>query len=157
MIVQYAGKILHTKYHVKRLISSKFPMKSKIKEELRDFRRSAQIMLNFLRKLTKPKNENSKAFRIEMAKHLAGRAIKYCTERDPETGTDTVIGHAGSLSMRDDEFIVLSSADIVFRCKVAELRAWELMSNDGAMLTAPDLTHDGKERTIMVYYTYYIK
>ena len=45
----------------------------------------------------------------------------------------------------------------VFRCKVVELRAWELMSNDGAMLTAPDLTQGGKERTVIVYYTYYIK
>ncbi len=114
-------------------------------------------MFNFLKKLTKSKNENSKSFRVEMAKHLSGRAIKYCTERDPENGTDLVIGHAGSLSIKDDEFIVLSSADIVFRCKITEMRAWELMSNDGAMITAPDLTHDGKERTIMVYYTYYIK
>ena len=94
-------------------------------------------MFNFLKKLTKSKNENSKSFRVEMAKHLSGRAIKYCTERDPETGTDIVIGHAGSLSIKDDEFIVLSSADIVFRCKIVEMRAWELMSNDGAMITAP--------------------
>lgn len=135
----------------------KIPNNQKTEEELRKIRRSVQKMLKFLQKLTKSKNENSKSFRVEMAKHLAGRAIKYCTERDPETGTDTVIGHAGSLSIKDDEFIVLSSADIVFRCKITELRAWELMSNDGAMLTAPDLTHEGKERTIMVYYTYYIK
>lgn len=112
-------------------------------------------MFNFLKKLTK--KEDSKAFRIEMAKHLAGRAIKYASERDPDDGTDTVIGHAGSLSIKDDEFIVLSSAEIVFRCKVTELRAWELMSNDGAMLTGPDLTQGGRERTIIVYYTYYIK
>ena len=114
-------------------------------------------MFDFIKKLFKPKNENSTAFRIQMAKHLSGRAIKYCTERDPEDGKDTVIGHAGSLSIKDDEFIVLSSSDIVFRCKVTELRAWELMSNDGAMLTAPDLTQNGRERTIIVYYTYYIK
>ena len=114
-------------------------------------------MLGIFKKLFKPKNENSVAFRIEMAKRLAGRAIKYCSERDPETGTDFVIGKAGSLSIKDDEFIVLSSADIVFRCKVTELRAWELMSNDGAMLTAPDLTQGGRERTVIVYYTYYLK
>ena len=114
-------------------------------------------MFKIFKKLFKNKNENSVSFRIEMANHLAGRAIKYCSERDPETGTDTVIGKAGSLSIKDDEFIVLSSADIVFRCKITELRAWELMSNDGAMLTGPDLTSGGKERTIMVYYTYYLK
>lgn len=114
-------------------------------------------MLGIFKKLFKPKKEDSVAFRIEMAKHLAGRAIKYCSERDPETGTDLVIGKSGSMSIKDDEFIVLSSADIVFRCKVTELRAWELMSNDGAMLTAPDLTRNGQERTIIVYYTYYLK
>lgn len=112
--------------------------------------------MGFLKRLFKPKNENSVAFRRDMAKHLSGRAIKYCAERDAENG-DKVIGHAGSLSIKDDEFIVLSSADIVFRCKVDELRAWEFLSNDGATLTAPDLTQGGRERTIMVYYTYYIK
>lgn len=114
-------------------------------------------MIGIFKRLFKNKNENSKSFRIDMAKHLSGRAIKYCTERNPEDGSDLVIGHAGSLSIKDDEFIVLSSADIVFRCKITEMRAWELMSNDGAMITAPDLTQGGKERTIMVYYTYYIK
>ncbi|MBE6612678.1 MAG: hypothetical protein E7632_09310 [Ruminococcaceae bacterium] len=114
-------------------------------------------MLGIFKRLFKNTNENSKSFRRDMAKHLAGRAIKYCAERDPDGGSDLVIGHAGSLSIKDDEFIVLSSADIVFRCKIDEMRAWEFMSNDGATITAPDLTHDGKERTIMVYYTYYIK
>ncbi len=114
-------------------------------------------MFGFLKKLTKSKNEDSKSFRVDMAKHLAGRAIKYCSERDPETNEDLVIGHAGCLSIKDDEFLVLSSADIVFRCKITEMKAWELMSNDGAMLTGPDLTHGGQIRTIMVYYTYYIK
>lgn len=112
--------------------------------------------MGILKRLFKNKNENSVAFRRDMAKHLSGRAIKYCTERAPDGG-DTVIGHAGSLSIKDDEFIVLSSADIVFRCKVDELRAWELMSNDGAMLAGPDITQGGKERTVIVYYTYYIK
>jgi hypothetical protein len=114
-------------------------------------------MIKFIKNLFHSKNENSKAYRIEMANRLSGRAIKYCTERNPEDGTDTVIGHAGSLSVRNGEFIVLSSADIVFRCKVTELSAWELMSNDGAMLTGPDMTKGGAVRTIIVYYTYYIK
>ena len=99
--------------------------------------------MGILKRLFRNKNENSVAFRRDMAKHLSGRAIKYCTERAPDGG-DTVIGHAGSLSIKDDEFIVLSSADIVFRCKVDVLRAWELMSNDGAMLTGPDITQGGK-------------
>ena len=114
-------------------------------------------MFGFIKNLFGKKNEDSPAFRIEMAKKLAGRAIKYASERDPETQADTVIGHAGSLSIKDDEFIVLSSCDIVFRCKIVELRAWELMSKDGAMLTGPDLAHGGRERTVMVYYTYYLK
>ena len=114
-------------------------------------------MFGIFKNLFKSKNEDSPAFRIEMAKKLAGRAIKYASERDPETSVDTVIGHAGSLSIKDDEFLVLSSNDIVFRCKIVEMKAWELMSKDGAMRSGPDIAHGGKERTVMVYYTYYLK
>ncbi len=103
------------------------------------------------------KKEDSKAFRIKMAEKLSGKAIKYCAERDENNGSDIVIGHQGSLTLRNGEFIVLSSSDIVFRCRAEEMKAWEFMSNDGAMLTGPDIEHGGKIRTVMVYYTYYIK
>ncbi|MBE6608342.1 MAG: hypothetical protein E7633_07285 [Ruminococcaceae bacterium] len=107
----------------------------------------------FKRKL--PKNENSTAYRIQMAKTLDGRAIKYCTERKDDV--DLVIGRAGSLTIRDGEFLVFSSGDIVMRAKIEDLKASELLSLEGVILTAPDLEHGCAERTIIAYYTYYRK
>ena len=56
-----------------------------------------------------------------------------------------------------DEFIVFASTEIIMRAKVDELDAWELLSKDGVVLTAPDYEHGGKVRTIIVYYVYYRK
>ncbi len=102
-----------------------------------------------------PKNENSLAYKLKMAEFLNGRAIKYCGERID--GIETVVGKAGSLTVRDGEFLVFSSGDIVMRAKVEELHASELLSLEGVILTAPDLEHGGKERTVIAYYTYYRK
>ena len=101
----------------------------------------------------KKTDENSPAFRIMMAEKLAGRHIKYVTERID--GNDNVIGREGSLCLRNGEFIVFASADILFRAEVTELQASELMSLDGVILTAPDLEHGGKVRTVIAYYLYY--
>lgn len=102
---------------------------------------------------TKPKDPSSKRFRREMAEKIAGHRIRYVTERKDEV--DEVIGREGSLSVRDGEFIVFASSTVLFRCEVDELQAWELLSKDGVVLTAPDLEHGGVERTIIVYYVYY--
>ena len=101
----------------------------------------------------KKKDEDSLAFRVEMAEKIAGKHIKYVTERID--GNDNVIGREGSLCLRNDELIVFASADILFRANVSELNASELMSNDGVILTAPDLEHDRKVRTVIAYYLYY--
>lgn len=88
-----------------------------------------------------------------MAEKIAGKHIKYVTERiDNE---DVVIGREGSLCLRDGEMIVFASADILFRTPVESLTASELMSLDGVILTGPDLAHDGIERTVIAYYLYY--
>ena len=57
--------------------------------------------------------------------------------------------------IKNDEFIVYASQDILFRAKIDDLKAWELLSLDGVVLTAPDLEHEGRERTIIAYYKYY--
>jgi hypothetical protein len=112
-------------------------------------------MFKFIKRLTKSKNENSKNFKREMAKHLDGRAIKFVIERID--GNDFGIGRDGALIVKDDELIVYSSADIVFRAKIDELKASELLSLEGVILTAADITHGGRERTVIAYYTYYMK
>jgi hypothetical protein len=90
-----------------------------------------------------------------MAERIAGQYIKYVTERI--NNVDEVIGRKGSLAIRGDEFLVFASADILFRCKIDELRASELLSKDGVVLIGPDLEHGGEERTIIAYYVYYRK
>lgn len=101
----------------------------------------------------KKKKEDSPAFRREMAEKIAGKHIKYVTERiDNE---DIVIGREGSLCLRDGEMIVFASADILFRTPVDSLTASELMSLDGVILTGPDLEHGGEMRTVIAYYLYY--
>ena len=79
--------------------------------------------------------------------------IRYVTEKINDV--DVVIGKSGGLNIRDDELLVFASADVIMRCKVEQMQAWELLSKDGVVITAPDLEHDGKERTIIVYYVYY--
>lgn len=101
----------------------------------------------------KKKDPNSKAFRWEMARSITGKHIKYVTEK--RNGVDEVIGRSGGLNIRDDELLVFASADVLFRCKIDELQAWELLSKDGVVLTGPDLEHGGVERTIIAFYVYY--
>lgn len=100
-----------------------------------------------------PKDENSKAFRRQMAEKISGKLIRYTTER--RDNAETVIGHDGNISLRNGQIIVLSGGEIVLRANVDDLRASELLSHDGVILTAPDLEHGGEERTIVAYYLYF--
>ena len=101
----------------------------------------------------KSKNPDSKKFRREMAMSINNQHIRYVTEK--RNGVDEVIGRNGGLNIRDDELLVYASSDVLFRSKIDELQIWELLSKDGVVITAPDLEHEGRERTIIVYYVYY--
>ena len=111
--------------------------------------------MGLFKRLTKSKNPNSKKFRREMAYAVCGQHIKYVTEKI--NGVDEVIGRNGGLNIRNDEFIVYASADVVFRCRIDDLQIWELLSKDGVVLTGPDLEHGGVERTVIAFYVYYRK
>lgn len=99
------------------------------------------------------KDPNSKKYKLEMAEHLNGMSLKCVTEK--KDGVEEVVGRSGSITVREGELIVYSSMDVVFRCNVTKLSVWELMSLDGAVITAPDLEHDGVVRTVTVHYTYW--
>ncbi len=109
--------------------------------------------MGLLKKLFKPKNENSKRFRLQMAETISKKLIRYVTER--KNDVEEVIGKSGAFSIRNGEFIVFSSSQVIFRTPVEELKAWELLSGDGVVLTGIDLEHGGVERTITVHYVYY--
>ena len=104
-------------------------------------------------KWTQSKNPNSRRYRYDMARKICGHHVKYVTERIDNV--DEVIGRSGGLNIRDDELLVFASADVLMRCKIAEMEAAELLSKDGVVITAPDLEHGGKMRTVVVYYVYY--
>ena len=109
-----------------------------------------------VKRMTKSKNPDSKKYRWDMARMICGQHIKYVTERKDDV--ELVIGRNGSLNIKEDEFIVHTANEgILFRCKVDDLRASELLSKDGVVLTGPDLEHDGKERSIIAFYVYYRK
>ena len=107
------------------------------------------------KRLTKSKNPDSKKFRREMALAVCGQHIKYVTEK--RNDVDEVIGRNGGINIRNDEFILYASADIVFRCRIDDLQIWELLSKDGVVLTGPDAEHGGTVRTVVAYYVYYRK
>ena len=88
-----------------------------------------------------------------LAKRICGHHVRYVTEKKGDV--DEVIGREGALNMRDGELLVFASADILMRCDIEEMQAWELLSKDGVVITAPDKEHGGIERTIIVYYVYY--
>ncbi|MBQ7379415.1 MAG: hypothetical protein IJW70_07015 [Clostridia bacterium] len=109
--------------------------------------------MGLFKRIFKTKNPDSKRFRREMAEKMCGHHIRYVTEK--RNGVDEVIGRNGGLNIRDDELLVFASADVIFRCKIDDMQAWELLSKDGVVITAPDLEHGGVERTIIVFYVYY--
>ena len=109
--------------------------------------------MSFFNIFKKKNPEDSPSFRLEMAKKIAVHRLRYVTEREGET--ELVIGRDGGFNIRNDEFIVSADNHVVFRCNVKEMQASELLSKEGAILTAPDLENSGKLRTVVVYYVYF--
>ena len=109
----------------------------------------------FWKRLFKNKNPNSASYRAERAKELHGQAIRYVTERKGDV--DEIVGRGGCLSVRNGEFLLLTSGDILMRTPVEELQASYLMSGDGVVLTAPNTLEDGRVRTLIAHFVYYRK
>ena len=112
--------------------------------------------MSFLSKIfEKNKNPESYAYRLERARELHGQSVKYVTER--RNDNEDVIGRGGALAIHGNNFIVDSSGDRLFVCKIAELEASMLMSGDGVIIKGPNLLEEGKVRTITVHFVYYRK
>ena len=107
----------------------------------------------FFRKNKPPKDTNSKEFKLYMSKKLDGMTLKYVLERNDD-GVETVIGKGGVISLYEGDLSVICGEKTLFTCKADELSAWEFMSLNGATLTGYDKVQ-GRERTILAYYTYY--
>ena len=112
--------------------------------------------MKFFQRFFKSKNPDSKRYKRDMAEHLNGRALK-CVLEKKEDGIEEVIGHDGSIIVKDDELLVYASMDVVLRTKIEKLSAWELLSLEGVVITAPDIEHGGKVRSVVAYYKYWRK
>lgn len=76
------------------------------------------------------------------------------TERD-ENGVETVIGREGHANIVNGaDFVVTCGIQTIFSSPIEEMRAWELLSLEGAVLTAFDRAV-GRERSVVIYYKYY--
>ncbi len=102
---------------------------------------------------TKSKNVNSKRYKNDLANYLDGRSLKCVCEK--VEGIEEVVAKKGSIIRKEDELIVYASQDVVMRADVLDLQAWELLSLEGVVITAPDKEHGGVERTIVAYYSYW--
>lgn len=111
--------------------------------------------MSLFKKIFKRSNTNSVAYRRERAAELHGQSIRYVTERCGEV--DEIVGRGGCLSVRNGEFLLLTSGDILFRTRVEDLQASYLMSGDGVVLSGPNMAEDGRERTLIAYFVYYRK
>ena len=100
-----------------------------------------------------PRNTASVKYKEWMARRLDGMSLKCVSEK--VDGVDEIIGKNGAVAVRDGELIIYSSMDVVFRCEVRQMNAWELMSLSGVVITAPDLEHGGNVRTVTAHYTYW--
>ena len=98
------------------------------------------------------KSEKKKS--AEKVRSLHGSSIRYVTERRDDN--DDVIGRGGSLSVRNEELLVFSSGEILFRFPVSQVRACDLMSGDGIVLEGYDLL-SGRKRNIVAYFVYHRK
>lgn len=107
----------------------------------------------FLKLIKKEPKPGTRAFREQMAAKLDGKHIRYVTER--VEGIENVIGRDGALAVRGDEFILHVPGKTLLRAKITELDAWELLSKEGVVLTAPDLERDGEVHTVTAFYVYY--
>ena len=80
--------------------------------------------------------------------------MKYVTESKGENG-DMVIGRDCLCRVSDGYFTVTDGkGDLIFRSRMADVKLFELMSLDGAVISGPDEISGG-EKEITAHYSYY--
>jgi len=107
------------------------------------------------------KRENSPEFRLQMAKRLAGRKLRYVGERlfNEKSGAveEIVVAKDGFIYMTDDGCLAVKCDNgFAYRAKIIELQAAELLSLEGVILDGFDL-ESGRHRKIVAYYVYHRK
>jgi hypothetical protein len=107
----------------------------------------------------KKDDENNPEYRVKFANRIKNQAIKYVSERrtDATTGevVDTVIGKNAFFNINQkNEISIYCGGEELFRAYVPELKAYEFLSLEGAVLEAFDLV-SGRARVVIAYYKYH--
>ena len=112
--------------------------------------------MSFLKKLFGGrKNPSGYAYKYEQARSLHGQPVKFVTERRADN--EDVIGRGGAMAVHEDTFIVDSSGERLFVCRIKDLEVSTLMSGDGVIVQGPNMLEDGKFRSIIVHFVYHRK
>ena len=118
---------------------------------------------NIRNKLANKKEEDTPEYRLKFAQRIAGKKIKYVSERivNGETGevTDTIIGKDAffNINKNNELSVYLSggkSGKELFRAFIPNLKAYEFLSLEGVVMESFDLLSN-KNRRIIAYYKYY--
>ncbi|GHV14938.1 hypothetical protein FACS1894219_11510 [Clostridia bacterium] len=113
----------------------------------------------FWKRLIRKPDENDPVYREEFAKRISSKILRYVSERttdaDSDEVIDTIIGRDGHFSINADGYLTIYCEGVkVFSCKCRELKAYEFLSLEGAVLEGFDSVK-GKHRQIIAYYKYY--
>ena len=99
--------------------------------------------------------ENSRKFKRQIAQKVGGHRLRYVTLRD-ELGNEDILGKGGGISCSGDRMNVFSENGRHLTVDIYEAKIYELMSNDGAVVSGTD-TETGEKKTVVAYYVYYRK
>ena len=102
-------------------------------------------IVNKIKDKVKKNDEDNPEYRIKFAYRIKDKKIKYVSERKYDAGTgevsDTVIGKNGFFNInKNNEISIYCGGDELFRAYIPELRAYEFLSLEGAVMEAVDHT-----------------
>lgn len=100
------------------------------------------------------KKENSKKHKLAQAEKFNNLVIESVTERIE--GEEILIGKSGSISMKDNLFIICCEGKTVFQGNVYEISISELMSRNGIIIRGTDIETQ-RDRCVVAHFSYYRK
>ena len=102
----------------------------------------------------KSKNTRSQRYKRELAGKICSHSMKYVTVSKGEDG-DTVIGRDCTCRTDGESFSVTDGkGELIFKTPMADIKLFELMSLDGAVISGVDEV-SGEYREITAHYSYY--
>lgn len=87
---------------------------------------------------------------------LNTREVKCVAIRNSCNYEEKIIARDGEINIHNDELIIISGNEIVFRHKLEGLESGEFLSHDGINLRYTDMK-SGEKITLVVYFKYHLK